>query len=176
MKVKWQNELRSLQQLSYGFIKIRFHKLIQIKGKKKICCRSRNQLCSLKKKKSMFKNIHFLHSKSFYQKAPNHIHQCLWFLLKEYFLISEKIFHLHEKRKEKNQKKNLPQSESQIYIFFCWGESNLGVMPSLLLSPELLLYLFIYCAAKESSPWVCWITLCDVAVGIKSVACCNSPA
>lgn len=79
------------------------------------------------------------------------------------------------KEKKKNHKKDLPQSESQ-NIFFFWGESNLGVMPSLLLSPELLLYLFIYCAAKENSPWVCWITLCDVAVGIKSVAFCNSPA
>jgi len=35
-------------------------------------------------------------------------------------------------------------------IFFLLGEINLGGMPSLLISPELLLYLFIYCAAKKT--------------------------
>lgn len=80
-----------------------------------------------------------------------------------------------KKGKEKNHKRTYLRVSRKIFFFF-WGESNLGVMPSLLLSPELLLYLFIYCAAKENSPWVCWIALCDVAVGIKSVAFCNSPA
>lgn len=161
LKAKWQNELKSLQQLSHNFIKIRIHKLIQIKFKEKSVIEARTSIFH-QEKKSMFKDINVLPSKSFYKKIPTpHTPMPLISLRRILFNLWKIIFISMKKGKEKNHEKNLPLCESQ-NIFFFWGESNLGVMPSLLLSPELLLYLFIYCAAKKTrrgyvgSPSVMW--------------------
>lgn len=145
LKAKWQNELKSLQQLSHNFIKIRIHKLIQIKFKEKSVIEARTSI--FQEKKSMFKDINFLPSKSFYKKYQNHTHQCLWFLLEEYFLISEKLFSSPWKReKKKNHEKNLPQCESQ-NIFFLLGRESFESNAILTAFPRIaIIFIYLLCS------------------------------